>query len=140
MWLYQLWRDLIIVIRTQALNNISSPACLFLTQRTIGEWVRCQQGNLNYTRTVTSSIPYHANLSMKGYRSLIYRFNTCKLHIHKRVCTFHLLKLDITKQLRYLISILRNKARIGAFTLFLASLKSNILKLVKARLLNVFKL
>lgn len=53
-------------------NDKNVQDALHVRKGTIGEWVRCQQGNLNYTRTVTSSIPYHANLSMKGYRSLIY--------------------------------------------------------------------
>ncbi|XP_075088109.1 serine carboxypeptidase-like 13 [Nicotiana tabacum] len=43
---------------------------LHIRKGTIGKWVRC--ASLQYQKTVMSSIPYHANLSAKGYRSLIY--------------------------------------------------------------------
>uniref|UniRef100_M1AZE2 Serine carboxypeptidase n=1 Tax=Solanum tuberosum TaxID=4113 RepID=M1AZE2_SOLTU len=38
----------------------------------IGKWKRCAEDDLHFQKIVHSSIPYHANLSVKGYRSLIY--------------------------------------------------------------------
>ncbi|KAF3624688.1 Serine carboxypeptidase-like 17 [Capsicum annuum] len=43
---------------------------LNIRKGTIGKWERC--ATLQYKKTVMSSIPYHDNLSRKGYRSLIY--------------------------------------------------------------------
>ncbi|XP_059281153.1 putative serine carboxypeptidase-like 52 [Lycium ferocissimum] len=44
---------------------------LNIRKGTIGKWERCAS-NLQYQKTVMSSIPYHASLSSKGYRSLLY--------------------------------------------------------------------
>ncbi|KAG6705363.1 hypothetical protein I3842_07G175700 [Carya illinoinensis] len=42
-------------------------------QGSIGEWQRCNYAlSLRYTQDVRSSYDYHVNLSIKGYRSLIY--------------------------------------------------------------------
>ncbi|KAH0694163.1 hypothetical protein KY285_021260 [Solanum tuberosum] len=38
----------------------------------IGKWKRCAEDDLPFQKIVHSSIPYHAKLSVKGYRSLIY--------------------------------------------------------------------
>ncbi|KAM3237710.1 serine carboxypeptidase-like 9 [Capsicum annuum] len=38
----------------------------------IGKWKRCAGDALPFQKMVKNSIPYHANLSVKGYRSLIY--------------------------------------------------------------------
>ncbi|WMV26906.1 hypothetical protein MTR67_020291 [Solanum verrucosum] len=38
----------------------------------IGKWKQCAEDDLPFEKIVHSSIPYHANLSVKGYRSLIY--------------------------------------------------------------------
>ncbi|CAN4122541.1 unnamed protein product [Withania somnifera] len=43
---------------------------LNIRKGTIGKWERC--ATLQFQKTVISSIPYHENLSSKGYRSLIY--------------------------------------------------------------------
>ncbi|MCE3050083.1 hypothetical protein HAX54_046443 [Datura stramonium] len=53
---------------------------LNIRKGTIGKWERC--ATLQYQTTVISSIPYHANLSSKGYRSLIYSGD------HDKVVTF----------------------------------------------------
>ncbi|XP_024029038.1 serine carboxypeptidase-like 3 [Morus notabilis] len=44
---------------------------LHVQKGTIGEWKRCNYG-FPYQYNVRSSVEYHANLSAKGYRSLIY--------------------------------------------------------------------
>ncbi|GJN40134.1 hypothetical protein PR202_gb29307 [Eleusine coracana subsp. coracana] len=36
------------------------------------EWVRCHEGDLPYSRDIESSIKYHRNVTLKGYRSLVY--------------------------------------------------------------------
>ncbi|OEL38930.1 Serine carboxypeptidase-like 18 [Dichanthelium oligosanthes] len=38
------------------------------------EWVRCHDGDLPYSRDIKSSIKYHRNVTLKGYRVLVYRF------------------------------------------------------------------
>lgn len=53
---------------------------LNIRKGTIGKWERC--ATLQYQKTVMSSIPYHENLSSKGYRSLIYSGD------HDKVVTF----------------------------------------------------
>ncbi|CDP06925.1 unnamed protein product [Coffea canephora] len=44
---------------------------LHVLRETIGQWVSCRDA-LPYTKNAGSVVPYHANLSTKGYRSLIY--------------------------------------------------------------------
>ncbi|WMV27293.1 hypothetical protein MTR67_020678 [Solanum verrucosum] len=44
---------------------------LNIRKGTIGKWERCAR-NLQYEEMIFNSIPYHENLSNKGYRSLIY--------------------------------------------------------------------
>ncbi|KAH0685100.1 hypothetical protein KY289_022852 [Solanum tuberosum] len=51
---------------------------LNIRKGTIGKWERCAS-NLQYQMMVTNSIPYHENLSSKGYRSLIYSGDHDKL-------------------------------------------------------------
>ncbi|XP_010556480.1 PREDICTED: serine carboxypeptidase-like 1 [Tarenaya hassleriana] len=53
-------------------NDESVRRSLGIREGTIGEWVRCNGDNIPYNNDVISSFPYHVNLSMKGYRSLIY--------------------------------------------------------------------
>ncbi|KAK4722652.1 hypothetical protein R3W88_012885 [Solanum pinnatisectum] len=55
-------------------NNLPGLKC----RGTIGKWERCAS-NLQYQMMVTNSIPYHENLSSKGYRSLIYSGDHDKL-------------------------------------------------------------
>ncbi|KAM3342384.1 serine carboxypeptidase-like 9 [Capsicum galapagoense] len=45
---------------------------LHVRRGSIGKWKRCAVDALPFQKIVESSIPYHANLSVKGYRSLIY--------------------------------------------------------------------
>ncbi|KAF8111318.1 hypothetical protein N665_0076s0297 [Sinapis alba] len=39
--------------------------------KSIGEWVRCNR-SIPYTKDIISSVPYHMNNSISGYRSLIF--------------------------------------------------------------------
>ncbi|XP_060200760.1 serine carboxypeptidase-like 17 [Lycium barbarum] len=45
---------------------------LHVRRGSIGKWKRCAVDALPFQKIVQNSIPYHANLSVKGYRSLIY--------------------------------------------------------------------
>ncbi|PHU20463.1 hypothetical protein BC332_11614 [Capsicum chinense] len=45
---------------------------LHVRRGSIGKWKRCAVDALPFQKIVESSIPYHANLSVRGYRSLIY--------------------------------------------------------------------
>lgn len=45
---------------------------LHVRRGSIGKWKRCAGDALPYQKIIGNSIPYHANLSVKGYRSLIY--------------------------------------------------------------------
>ncbi|KAH0760271.1 hypothetical protein KY290_023764 [Solanum tuberosum] len=45
---------------------------LHVRRGSIGKWKRCAGDDLPYQKIIGNSIPYHANLSVKGYRSLIY--------------------------------------------------------------------
>lgn len=51
-------------------------------QGSIREWLRCNW-DMPYKRNIWSSVPYHKNTSIKGYRSLIFRsvhnFDLCLL-------------------------------------------------------------
>lgn len=57
-------------------NDPQVQEALHVRKGIIGSWIRCRRGiymnSDNYTITVDNVIPYHANLSTKGYRSLIY--------------------------------------------------------------------
>ncbi|XP_071931868.1 serine carboxypeptidase-like 2 isoform X2 [Coffea arabica] len=52
-------------------NNKSVQEALHVRRETIGQWLSCN-GTLPYTKNAVSVVPYLANLSTKGYRSLIY--------------------------------------------------------------------
>ncbi|XP_027074136.2 serine carboxypeptidase-like 2 [Coffea arabica] len=52
-------------------NDMSVQEALHVGKGTIKVWVGCNH-SLPYTRDAGSVVPYHANLSTKGYRSLIY--------------------------------------------------------------------
>ncbi|KAL3505109.1 hypothetical protein ACH5RR_034950 [Cinchona calisaya] len=52
-------------------NDKSVQEALHVRNGSVEEWIRCNY-DLPYTRTVANVVPYHANLSIKGYRSLIY--------------------------------------------------------------------
>ncbi|KAL8096253.1 hypothetical protein AgCh_037275 [Apium graveolens] len=62
-WLFGYW-----------LNDESVQEALHIRKGTIGTWVRCNRvsDHLAYDMLITDVKPYHANLSTKGYRSLIY--------------------------------------------------------------------
>lgn len=64
-------------------NDPSVQEALHVRKGTIRRpWARCRQSIMGttYTTTFMNSIPYHVNLSSKGYRSLIYRFDTFNLN------------------------------------------------------------
>ncbi|OAP13452.1 hypothetical protein AXX17_AT1G67510 [Arabidopsis thaliana] len=52
-------------------NDETVRKALQIKKETIGEWVRCHYG-IPYNYDIKSSIPYHMNNSINGYRSLIY--------------------------------------------------------------------
>ncbi|KAF3446535.1 hypothetical protein FNV43_RR11715 [Rhamnella rubrinervis] len=52
-------------------NNLDVRQALDVRKGSIGQWQRCNFG-LSYQREVSSSMPYHVNISAKGYRSLVY--------------------------------------------------------------------
>ncbi|CAN4075381.1 unnamed protein product [Withania somnifera] len=52
-------------------NDDSVQEALHVRKGTIQHWTRCR-GDLSFTHNVNNVVPYHANLSAKGYRSLIY--------------------------------------------------------------------
>lgn len=43
------------------------------TQKTNGAWEECRS-NISFGAIIDNTIPYHENLSRKGFRSLIYRY------------------------------------------------------------------
>ncbi|KAM3294298.1 hypothetical protein ACQJBY_037291 [Aegilops geniculata] len=53
------------------MNNKMTRDALGIKGGTVGEWVRCKK-ELPYTQDMPSSIPYHLNLSTRGYRALVY--------------------------------------------------------------------
>ncbi|VAI02047.1 unnamed protein product [Triticum turgidum subsp. durum] len=55
------------------MNNNMTRKALGIKEGTTSEWIQCNIG-LPYTYETPSSIPYHLNLTMKGYRALVYRF------------------------------------------------------------------
>ncbi|KAI3747348.1 hypothetical protein L6452_09802 [Arctium lappa] len=52
-------------------NDAGVREALHIRKGSIGEWKRCPT-NLNFTKILEDTRPYHLNLSKKGYRSLIY--------------------------------------------------------------------
>ncbi|XP_010472296.1 PREDICTED: serine carboxypeptidase-like 11 isoform X1 [Camelina sativa] len=52
-------------------NDESVRDALHIDKGSIGEWVRCNRSN-PYDKDIKSSVPYHMNNSISGYRSLIY--------------------------------------------------------------------
>nr|GMC56199.1 serine carboxypeptidase-like 17 [Ipomoea batatas] len=52
-------------------NDESVQEALHVQKGSIGEWERCSQ-DLDYINKIDNAIPYHVNLSTKGYRSLVY--------------------------------------------------------------------
>ncbi|WMV27443.1 hypothetical protein MTR67_020828 [Solanum verrucosum] len=59
-------------------NDPEVQEALHVRKGIIGSWIKCRRDIIkgshhNYTLTVDNVIQYHANLSVKGYRSLMYR-------------------------------------------------------------------
>ncbi|XP_034577809.1 serine carboxypeptidase-like 18 isoform X2 [Setaria viridis] len=52
-------------------NNITRDA-LGIRKGSKGEWLRCHDGDLPYSQDIKSSIKYHRNVTLKGYRVLVY--------------------------------------------------------------------
>uniref|UniRef100_A0A3B6RDP0 Uncharacterized protein n=1 Tax=Triticum aestivum TaxID=4565 RepID=A0A3B6RDP0_WHEAT len=53
------------------MNNNMTRDALGVKQGTVDEWVRCKR-ELPYKFDMPSSIPYHLNLTMRGYHALVY--------------------------------------------------------------------
>ncbi|VAH94727.1 unnamed protein product [Triticum turgidum subsp. durum] len=53
------------------MNNKMTRDALGIKGGTVSEWVRCKK-ELPYTQDMPSSIPYHLNLTKRGYRALVY--------------------------------------------------------------------
>uniref|UniRef100_A0A0D9XRN4 Serine carboxypeptidase-like 19 n=1 Tax=Leersia perrieri TaxID=77586 RepID=A0A0D9XRN4_9ORYZ len=69
-----------------------------VTRRTIGikkdtvnEWLRCHEHDLPYTSDIRSSIKYHRNVTLKGYRALVYRLEMLR---HKREGVYDIAFID----------------------------------------------
>ncbi|XP_010416123.1 PREDICTED: serine carboxypeptidase-like 2 isoform X1 [Camelina sativa] len=58
-------------LTTHWANDAAVREALQINKESIGEWVRCYFG-MPYTNDIKSSIPYHVNNSISGYRSLIF--------------------------------------------------------------------
>jgi hypothetical protein len=54
-------------------NDELTREALGIKKGTVDEWVRCQSGDMPYTRDIKSSIKYHRNVTANGYRALVYR-------------------------------------------------------------------
>uniref|UniRef100_A0A0A9D0Q3 Serine carboxypeptidase-like 52 n=1 Tax=Arundo donax TaxID=35708 RepID=A0A0A9D0Q3_ARUDO len=54
-------------------NNDATREALGIKKGSVDEWVRCRTGGLPSTNhDIKSSIKYHRNVTLKGYRSLVY--------------------------------------------------------------------
>jgi serine carboxypeptidase-like clade 1 len=53
-------------------NDESVRDALHVNKRSIGKWERCNYLSKPYNKDIKSSVPYHMNNSVSGYRSLIY--------------------------------------------------------------------
>lgn len=53
-------------------NDDNVRKALHIRKGSIGEWNRCNY-DIPFKQEILDSFPYHANLSRKGFRSLIYR-------------------------------------------------------------------
>ncbi|CAL9240516.1 unnamed protein product [Arabidopsis halleri] len=59
------------LLATYWANDKTVRKALQINKESIGEWVRCYYG-IPYNNDIRSSIPYHMNNGINGYRSLIY--------------------------------------------------------------------
>uniref|UniRef100_A0A0E0J1D3 Uncharacterized protein n=1 Tax=Oryza nivara TaxID=4536 RepID=A0A0E0J1D3_ORYNI len=46
---------------------------LGIKKGSVDEWIRCHDNDLPYTKDIKSSIQYHHNVTLNGYRALVYR-------------------------------------------------------------------
>ncbi|XP_010555480.1 PREDICTED: serine carboxypeptidase-like 18 [Tarenaya hassleriana] len=53
-------------------NDESVRTTLGIRKGTIGKWDRCNREEIPYEEDIDSALPYHVNLSNRGYRSLVY--------------------------------------------------------------------
>uniref|UniRef100_A0A0D9XRN6 Serine carboxypeptidase-like 19 n=1 Tax=Leersia perrieri TaxID=77586 RepID=A0A0D9XRN6_9ORYZ len=53
-------------------NSNVTRKTLGIKKGTVNEWVRCHEHDLPYTKDISSSIKYHHNVTLKGYRALVY--------------------------------------------------------------------
>ncbi|RLM58486.1 hypothetical protein C2845_PM18G05790 [Panicum miliaceum] len=54
-------------------NNIIRDA-LGIKKGRMDEWLRCHDWDLPYSQDIKSNIKYHRNVTLKGYRALVYRY------------------------------------------------------------------
>ncbi|CAH8312065.1 unnamed protein product [Eruca vesicaria subsp. sativa] len=59
------------VLSTYWANDKTVRKALQINEGSIGEWVRCYR-DIPYNHDIVSSVPYHKNNSINGYRSLIF--------------------------------------------------------------------
>ncbi|OAO93684.1 hypothetical protein AXX17_AT5G33520 [Arabidopsis thaliana] len=59
------------LLTTYWANDATVREALQINKESIGEWVRCYY-SIPYNNDIKSSMPYHVNNSISGYRSLIY--------------------------------------------------------------------
>ncbi|CAD5317078.1 unnamed protein product [Arabidopsis thaliana] len=59
------------LLTTYWANDATVREALQINKESIGEWVRCYR-TIPYDNDIKSSMPYHVNNSISGYRSLIY--------------------------------------------------------------------
>ncbi|VAH35413.1 unnamed protein product [Triticum turgidum subsp. durum] len=55
-------------------NHALTRDALGIKDGTVDEWVRCHDGDLPYAVDIGSSIKYHRNVTVNGYRALVYRY------------------------------------------------------------------
>lgn len=67
---YSCWR--LSLLSEYWANDAAVRKALHVREGTVENWIRCNQRGLPYEMNVKSSIPYHRNISTKGYRHLIY--------------------------------------------------------------------
>ncbi|VAH50672.1 unnamed protein product [Triticum turgidum subsp. durum] len=53
-------------------NDALTRDALGIKDGTVDEWVRCHDGDLPYAVDIGSSIKYHRNVTVNGYRALVY--------------------------------------------------------------------
>ncbi|XP_019168789.1 PREDICTED: serine carboxypeptidase-like 13 [Ipomoea nil] len=53
-------------------NNVAVQDALHVRKGTIGRWCACNYTDIGYTADMTDALPYHANLTTRGLRALIY--------------------------------------------------------------------